>query len=139
MTAANQSAATSSQADTPRVDYPPPTRGDYSAEFQGTDEPFSALRAAEAWLKDRGFSYGPQQGRAPIGILLGFCTIAKWFKLDAEEKNDLHGQIVCKAGNFRSGPVTAYIRRDAPHDVVEAFNTDPVDVEARRAVEGCSS
>lgn len=136
MNTATRAAAPFSPADTAPRTEAPPVRGDFNVTFAGTDETFSALRQAEAWLTARGFSYGEMQRNAPIGVILGFCTIAKWFSLDNEEKGEMHGQIVCKAGSFRSGPVTVYIRRDAPHDVIEAFLSDPVDVEARNHVEG---
>ena len=125
---ATQSADPSSPADRePRTDSPSPVRGDHQITFEDSGSEFSALHEAEAWLKARGFSAGHLQAGAPIGVMLGCVDIQKWRNLDNEDRADLHGFIKSETMRYRNGSVTAYIRRDAPHDVVEAFNTDPVE------------
>ena len=97
-----------------------------------------ALRAAETWLKARGFSIGTMQSDAPRGVMLGDVRIAKWRNLDAEERADLHGHISAPGRTWRSGPVFIRIRPDAPRAAIEAFNLseeDLVDIAAQEAVE----
>ena len=74
---------------------------------QGT---FAALREAEQWCDDNGYSVGDLQRGAPRGILKGEYAISKWRNLDANDIAALDGQMV---GDFRDGPV-----------VVEIFQTE---------------
>ncbi|WP_267122940.1 hypothetical protein [Xanthomonas sacchari] len=71
---------------------------------------FAALRAAEAWCRDRGVSYGSQQRGSPIGLLVGDYAIAKWRNLSTAERAALHGTIT---GDTRTGPVVLRIRISA--------------------------
>ena len=86
---------------------------------------FAAYHAAEAYLKARGFSVGVMQTGAPTGIHFGESKISKWRNLSAKDRDDLHGKIT--AENFRQGPVTISIRRDAHSDVIAAFRSIVVD------------
>lgn len=95
----------------------------YTRTFSAKEE-WRASSDAERYLEARGFSHGPQQGGNSIGILLGDSIIPKWTMLSAEDKTDLHGLMEAELGNFRFGPVTVWLRPDAPSSVVEAFNAD---------------
>ncbi|MBB4126260.1 hypothetical protein GGR77_001550 [Xanthomonas translucens] len=79
---------------------------------------FVALRAAEAWCRERGVSYGPQQRGAPIGLLVGDYVISKWRGMSAAERAALHGTIT---GDTRNGPLV--LRID-----IEALRAAGVDV-----------
>ncbi len=113
---------------------PSPERGDYSVTFRDEGD-FRALYAAQAWLEARGFSFGSPQRGAPIAIMHGRVKIAKWRNLDSEERADLHGMIKSPTFSYREGPVSIVINRYAPGFVLEAFRSDPVDLDARRHVE----
>lgn len=89
---------------------------------------FAAFKAAQAWLKARGFSVGSLMRGAPIGIMLGDVKIAKWRNLDAEDRADLHGIMTTPTYSYREGPVTVRIRRDAPAAVIEAFLQSEADL-----------
>lgn len=88
--------------------------------FDGIGD-YGGLRAAEAWLKARGFSVGQEQSGHPIGVLLGEVTIGKWRSLSAEDITDLHGRLTTPTLSYRAGPVTLTMRPDAPSAVIEAF------------------
>lgn len=90
----------------------------FRKEFVGAD--FAAIRAAEDWLEDRGFSCGRGQRGAPRGILFGEWDIQKWRNLNERERSELHGQIV---GDSRDGPVA-----------VEIFDTPLLPEPARTVV-----
>jgi hypothetical protein len=78
----------------------------YEKTFEGT-EAFEAIRKAEAWLKERGYSVGTMQGPAPMGIMKGDYDIAKWRNLRPSERYALDGQI---DGDKRNGPVTVRLK-----------------------------
>lgn len=69
-------------------------------------EPFSAYKAAVAWLSapgaGLGFSIGKMHSEYPTGIKHGYFMIDKWTSLSQEDKSLLDGVIV---GDFRDGPV----------------------------------
>lgn len=67
---------------------------------------FSAYHAAEAWLRERGFSYGSMQRGAPTAIYRGDCDVSKWRNLDEDDLSEIAGTIVGVGGRFREGPVT---------------------------------
>lgn len=67
---------------------------------------FGAVREAERFLADRGFSYGRLERGAPRGILLGDFDIQKWRNLSAKDRFALHGEMT---GDFRRGPVRVVI------------------------------
>jgi len=71
---------------------------------------FAALRAAEAWCRDNGVSYGPTDRTHTIGLLIGDYVIAKWHNLTTKERRACDGTIV---GDARHGPLTLRIRRAA--------------------------
>lgn len=73
----------------------------YEHQFDGDE--FSALRAAEEWLENRGFSLGRLQAHAPTGIKRGYYDLSKWRNLRARERRTLDG---CLVGDYRNGPVT---------------------------------
>jgi hypothetical protein len=80
---------------------------------------FAAARAAEQWLRDRGFSYGPSQADGPQAIWYGDCTISKWRNLSAKEKREVHATL---DGNRREGPMRITLHAAAPAEAREAFN-----------------
>lgn len=88
--------------------------------FEGIGD-YGALRAAEAWLKARGFSVGQEQSGHPIGVMLGEVAIGKWRGLSSEDIADLHGRLTTPTLSYRSGPVTLTMRPDAPGAVFDAF------------------
>lgn len=47
---------------------------------------FASSRAAEHWLTQHGFSYGPSQADGPQAIWYGAYSISKWRNLSAAEK-----------------------------------------------------
>ena len=67
---------------------------------------FEAYHAAEAWLKENGYSAGSMCGDQPIGILKGDVYIPKWRNLTNSDKRILHGRLT---GDMRIGPVTLEI------------------------------
>lgn len=97
-----------------------------SALTRTFDQPgeFASIGACERWLKQRGFSVGSHQRGAPIGILHGDVSIAKWRNLDGEDIENLHGRITSPTLSYREGPVTVSIRPDAPRAVIDAFLSD---------------
>jgi hypothetical protein len=80
---------------------------------------FAAARAAEQWLRDRGFSYGPSQADGPQAIWYGDCTISKWRNLSAAEKRECHATL---DGNGREGPMRITLHEAATPEAREAFN-----------------
>ncbi|WP_426113486.1 hypothetical protein [Pseudomonas sp. DSP3-2-2] len=64
---------------------------------------FQALYAAQKWLDENGYSYGPGSAMHPVPVLKGDFIIAKWKNLTRKEIAQLDGKI---DGNFREGPVT---------------------------------
>lgn len=74
---------------------------------------FEAVRAAEKYLSDRGFSLGRTQRGSPRGILLGDYDIQKWRNLRPREREMLHGHMT----GGREGPVLITIFASAPPEV----------------------
>jgi len=68
---------------------------------------FKALCAAENWLTENGYSYGPGSAMDPVPVLKGDFIIAKWKNLTEKEVAQLDGKI---DGNYRSGPVTVTLK-----------------------------
>lgn len=79
---------------------------------------FGAQRAAEDWLRARGFSFGPSQVDGPQAIWHGNCAISKWRNLSAAEKRDAHATM----DGARAGSVRITLRAGAPAAAIEAFN-----------------
>jgi hypothetical protein len=116
-------------------DESPLKRAKYQRTFVGGAEDSSPLLECEAWLKARGFSIGRLQGPSPRGVMLGDYDIQKWRNLSAEDRADLHGQVI-RLTTLRNSPVVVLIRPDAPAAVIEAFLADDPDKAAQAAVEG---
>ena len=68
---------------------------------------FKALDAAEKWLTENGYSYGPGSAMDPVPVLQGDFITAKWKNLTIKEVAQLDGKIV---GNYREGPVTVTLK-----------------------------
>ena len=67
---------------------------------------FKALRAAEAWCRDHGVSYGPTDRTGKLALMAGDYMIAKWHNLTLKEQAESHGTL---SGDFRNGPLTLRI------------------------------
>jgi hypothetical protein len=76
--------------------------------FNNTGPTFSALYAAQYWLKQKGYSYGSLQALAPVAIFKGECAISKWRNLSREERNAADG--VMTSSDFREGSVTVELK-----------------------------
>lgn len=68
---------------------------------------FEAMRSAEQWCADNGYSVGGMQRGDPRGLLRGDYAIAKWRNLSRQERAELDGQMT---GDMRNGPVTVKVR-----------------------------
>ena len=78
---------------------------------------FEAVRVAERFLADAGFSVGIMQAHAPRGILFGDYSISKWRNMTPREVSRLDGKMV----GGRAGPVNITIYHDARPEAREAF------------------
>lgn len=76
----------------------------FHPEPDSTD-PWSALHAAERYLRDHGYVTGPMQGPAPIGVIEATIAdaVAKWRNLDTFERRALAATIVPIGPTFRDG------------------------------------
>ncbi|WP_439392383.1 hypothetical protein ACRQ5Q_22570 [Bradyrhizobium sp. PMVTL-01] len=84
----------------------------FTKEFAGTPGvAFSALTEAQAYLKERGFSFGQLCVPSPIGVMHGRCAIPKWRHLTPDEIDMLHGTLT---GDHRNGPVKLSLFWSAP-------------------------
>ena len=73
---------------------------------------FAANVAAEKWLREHGFSYGPLQNADPRGVLFGAQrVIAKWRCIPEALRGQLHGAIT---GDPCTGPIVVTIYANAP-------------------------
>jgi hypothetical protein len=81
---------------------------------------FGAQRAAEVWLRERGFSWGSSQVNGPQAIWHGDCYVSKWRNLSAAEKRDAHAIME----GDRGCAVRITLRAHAPAEAVEAFTRD---------------
>lgn len=70
---------------------------------------FKALYAAEKWLTENGYSYGPGSAMHPVPVLKGDFIIAKWKNLTHKEIAQLDGKIT---GDFRDGPVRVTLKTE---------------------------
>ena len=75
--------------------------------FEETGD-FEALRAAEKWCKENGYSYGSLQRDANVGIMHGDCYISKWRSLSPQEQDQLDGYIHSR--DFRNGSVFIFLK-----------------------------
>lgn len=67
---------------------------------------FHAVRSAEHWCADHGYSVGEMQRGSPRGLLAGDYAVAKWRNLTIAEREQLDGVM---EGDMRHGPVTVKI------------------------------
>jgi len=72
---------------------------------------WEARRRAEAWCRQRGFSYGPMVRGQPSGLMRGDWTVPSWGGLSDDEKQRLDGAIT--SSSFEMGPVLIRIRKRA--------------------------
>ncbi len=79
---------------------------------------FSALYAAQAWLRENGYSFGSLCVGMPIGILKGTWSIAKWRNLTGKEREQLDGQLT--SDDFREGPVVLRLKESATDEEIKA-------------------
>jgi hypothetical protein len=86
-------------------------------EFNQTGT-FEASRAAEQWIRARGFSIGPSQVMAPRAIWHGQCYVSKWRGLSAQDKREMHAIM---EGDNREGPVTIRLLPSASEAARAAF------------------
>lgn len=56
----------------------------FTKTFEGK-ETFDACNAAENWLSERGYSFGPLQRSDPRGVVKGAADIEKWRNLSPKE------------------------------------------------------
>ncbi|SPL71760.1 hypothetical protein [Acinetobacter stercoris] len=71
---------------------------------------FEAYHSACNWCDDNGFSHGSMARDMPIGILKGDWSIAKWYNLTHEEREQLDGFL--ESPNFHEGPVFIVIKNE---------------------------
>ena len=76
--------------------------------FKNDGNGFSAYSAAEKWLKENGYSYGPMQAGAPTAIAKGDVAITKWRNIRPFEYPRLAGQI--EDGDHRNGEVVVTLK-----------------------------
>lgn len=111
-----------------RVSPAEPTRIGATAIVFANVGTFEAARAAEQWLDDRGFSWGPSQVGGPQAIWHGDCAISKWRNLSAAEKRDCHATM---DGEKREGPVTITLRAAATPEAIAAFALTEADIAGK--------
>jgi hypothetical protein len=73
---------------------------------------FKALYAAQRWLEENGYSYGPTCVMHPAPILKGDYVIAKWRNLTKKEIKALDGWF---DGDLREGPVVVQLKAEPVH------------------------
>lgn len=84
----------------------------FTKTFEGhAGVPFSALTMAQAYLKERGFSFGAMAAPSPIGVMHGRWMISKWRDMTNDEIAALHGTLT---GDHRNGPVKLTLFFTAP-------------------------
>ncbi|HLI67204.1 MAG TPA: hypothetical protein VKU90_12645 [Caulobacteraceae bacterium] len=86
----------------PSTGAPTPTPAVETFMFEGR-RAFAAMRAAEQFLDQRGFSYGQSEPGKPRGIALGAFDIPRWSDLGPAQRAALDGEM---AGDMRQGPVS---------------------------------
>lgn len=80
----------------------------FTKKFDNSGDTFSAFRAAEEYLRAKGFDVGSMQREAPIGVARD-ADISKWHNLGADRQL-LDGAMV--SGDWREGSVTVYLAFD---------------------------
>lgn len=79
---------------------------------------FGAQLAAEKWLRNHGFSFGPSQADGPQAIWFGNHSISKWRNLSAKERLSAHAIMEGK----RCCDVHITLRAHAPAEAATAFS-----------------
>lgn len=92
--------------------------GSLVKEFTGEDD-FAAMRTAESFLTQCGFSFGSTERGWPRCIMFGDYSIAKWRNLTETERRACHGKM---SGEMRRGPVRIEIFESAPQEAKRAFH-----------------
>lgn len=82
----------------------------FSKEFKNTGETFSSLHAAEKWLRDNDYSFGPLCGPEPVGCVKGDALISKWRNLSAEDKTQM--DCVITSSNYRNEDVYIHFKEE---------------------------
>jgi len=72
--------------------------------FARSDTTFEAIRKAEAFAREQGFSVGRMQSDAPMGLKRGDVDIQKWRNIDFSDRRRIDGAIL--GADKRHGPVT---------------------------------
>lgn len=94
----------------------------YYKTFSGAGD-FTAMRAAEEWMRANGFSVGSACRGYPRGVLFGDYKIAKWRNLNRDEVAALHGVMRGNhKGEMRLGPIVVELFEGvAPADAIAKF------------------
>lgn len=77
--------------------------------FKNNGDTFSAIRLAENFLKEHGYSYGSMECSEPIGVAKGDVYIGKWTRIPIKERDNLDGTIESK--DFRDGDVCIFLKQ----------------------------
>lgn len=75
---------------------------------------FASIYAAERWLTERGFCYGPTQVDAPVAIFHGDGLVSKWRNLSREERLAVDGLILRGRNSYREDVVVRLARDPDP-------------------------
>ncbi|MGH8417988.1 MAG: hypothetical protein ACRER8_12010 [Pseudomonas sp.] len=94
---------------------------------------FKALNAAQDWLTDNGYSYGPTCVMHPAPVLKGDFIIAKWRNLTKKEIKALDGWF---DGDLREGPVTVMLKVAPDHFTTSASTATSI---SEMAIGTCSA
>lgn len=80
--------------------------------FEPTGEPWSAIFAARAWVREQGFAVGTQERELPIAIMRNAIAPPKWSRLTPEELRALEGVIYLEdpAAGYMDGVVAVRLR-----------------------------
>lgn len=79
--------------------------------FEGNGSDFSAMREAERWIRERGWSVGPTDRSQIRAVMFGSdWVISKWRNLTEHERATTHAVL---RGSNRHGPLTLH-RIDQP-------------------------
>jgi hypothetical protein len=74
------------------------------------DGTFQSMCAAQAWIKEQGYSYGSSSAVEPVAVMKGdyysYGLPEKMKNFTASQKNSVHGIMT---GDHREGPVTVYL------------------------------
>lgn len=74
--------------------------------FKGSN-PYEALSLAYKYLIAKGYSFGVENNKNPIGIKKGNCIVKRWSYMSAKEKETLDG--ILESKNFRGNRIKLII------------------------------